>query len=1170
MSQPEQPAPLTPGSDDKPPEVAKPAMAASGLRWTGNRFGELLSAAGAALAAFAGFIWALSPWLVFAAILAGFAALVSTDARGWLTTQAKRASTLIAGAETGPPGFLYLEAPQVYTRERLVNDRFTQANWLRGQLERTGREGFIDSFSKPSAASDEIRRLAVTLRAAGLAAPKAAESEGEARAGTPAPEDVLLDRLELFEKVNTYRSALRGELMDVQLDDGHDLDGNTLYRLNFNAVVAPFHDRRSYPGSAVFLIRAKPPDPKVDEAQLDKDLRELLLQWQREMQAFLTRVLDQRLEDFERQSALENPTDPKEDLALDWFMRTRLVETFLTYLNDFSEVLEPYLQPLCGTPGEDAESEEVRRKCRIDKLAELAGFGYRTDEPAPDMTPAHAAGFRRAIELAHLVNVAQWPKAGAGSYDQRCAADLWDKTFRNREDDQSSGSGDSSRDGDMAQQRGDGSADRNAQVREKTADAATRSGPDGGTDPVTHADKLGATVTMTGSVPVDDGTSRATDSVSDKPADGSPDVALAVVAKSAGSKAAPGVTQAGAPSGAAPDGQPSFGLLVEQQCLVRYEDPYRLRALMRLLSITDDLGSHSLTMKAQRDAVASAPDDIQKSASDEIRHVVAGSADTGAVEVEGARVENKLTDPAFSDEGAGQERHAPMTEGEARLAITRLLGRFGEVLPETDVPDGTAEDADRAFTIAGLEAEMVTLKQRSNSQLAELQRRCATEPAAGAEIVDEAIRFARCRFLYAPSANVRGLLAEFIVARIRGDLKRFYRETPPALNQFLDVTTDGCVLTSCRIRVDLRRNEDGEIDEASLARDLTKALDKRTNGLSIYEIAPRAGTVIRRAGGGGDLAVGLDAPQASASAETSRRDQTAFAEAVVLGFGQAPAPPGAGLEDAEAVFGWTVRPQPRPGGGWAASHHRLSAVISVPSWWKRLDLELHACWIGPDAARKHGDTLFATPSDICASIYDETQRRALTGADAKDTTRLQAGAEAGSGAGAASETPPRTEARNAGHFRRPVRVQLPRSVDEVTARFNFDLVKTPYFDSAWRRDNEGASNALMAGRPAHIALAGERLWRGTVVTIDGQPADRITVLPDMKGVIAEFRCVRPTPHVSPTDTRGPRAKLVVWTAEGRTKPMDIDVRPFEAVKMTEEKPCYLERSGVAVADGSSD
>lgn len=79
-----------------------------------------------------------------------------------------------------------------------------------------------------------------------------------------------------------------------------------------------------------------------------------------------------------------------------------------------------------------------------------------------------------------------------------------------------------------------------------------------------------------------------------------------------------------------------------------------------------------------------------------------------------------------------------------------------------------------------------------------------------------------------------------------------------------------------------------------------------------------------------------------------------------------------------------------------------------------------------------------------------------------------------------------------------------------------------------------------------------------MVTIDGQPADRITVLPDMKGVIAEFRCVRPAPGASQDGSDRLRARLTVWTAEGRTKPMDINIRPFDAVKDTDEKPCYMQ------------
>ncbi len=61
---------------------------------------------------------------------------------------------------------------------------------------------------------------------------------------------------------------------------------------------------------------------------------------------------------------------------------------------------------------------------------------------------------------------------------------------------------------------------------------------------------------------------------------------------------------------------------------------------------------------------------------------------------------------------------------------------------------------------------------------------------------------------------------------------------------------------------------------------------------------------------------------------------------------------------------------------------------------------------------------------------------------------------------------------------------------------------------------------------ADILIPGERLWRSTSVTLGGQLADRITVTPDMGGIIASFEPVDPLPG------GGPKARLAVWTSEG--------------------------------------
>jgi hypothetical protein len=66
---------------------------------------------------------------------------------------------------------------------------------------------------------------------------------------------------------------------------------------------------------------------------------------------------------------------------------------------------------------------------------------------------------------------------------------------------------------------------------------------------------------------------------------------------------------------------------------------------------------------------------------------------------------------------------------------------------------------------------------------------------------------------------------------------------------------------------------------------------------------------------------------------------------------------------------------------------------------------------------------------------------------------------------------------------------------------------------------------LVACRPASILIPGLRLWRSAMVTVGSERADRITVLPNMRGIIADFtKLARP---VEP----GP-VTLRVWTSEG--------------------------------------
>ncbi|MEM7303240.1 MAG: hypothetical protein AAF468_19335 [Pseudomonadota bacterium] len=125
-------------------------------------------------------------------------------------------------------GTVWIETPQIYTRERLVNDRFREKAWLEQRLENLDEtEGLITSLGKTTLAA----------KIAGGTEPAKATAE------TPATPDLakaakLVDALDAFEKIRNRRARIRTALIENELDDRHDLGANSLYMFNFGAAVA--------------------------------------------------------------------------------------------------------------------------------------------------------------------------------------------------------------------------------------------------------------------------------------------------------------------------------------------------------------------------------------------------------------------------------------------------------------------------------------------------------------------------------------------------------------------------------------------------------------------------------------------------------------------------------------------------------------------------------------------------------------------------------------------------------------------------------------------------------------------------------------------------------------------------------------------------------------------
>ena len=142
--------------------------------------------------------------------------------------------------------------------------------------------------------------------------------------------------------------------------------------------------------------------------------------------------------------------------------------------------------------------------------------------------------------------------------------------------------------------------------------------------------------------------------------------------------------------------------------------------------------------------------------------------------------------------------------------------------------------------------------------------------------------------------------------------------------------------------------------------------------------------------------------------------------------------------------------------------------------------------------------------------------------------------------------------------------RVPGSVKEINEVLRYEVRKEPYINAMSQQ--ERGPQFLEIGRRGSIILEGGRLWRGTVVTIGQQRASRITALPDMNGVIADFDCVLPPAGLDhkALDHRGLRegrrltVPVTVWTSEGRTStPYVVHLMPFAGSESNGDRPCFL-------------
>jgi len=144
-------------------------------------------------------------------------------------------------------GTVFVETPQIYTRERLVNDRFVQESWLREVLKEEPDFSPMEILAvtdrkKIGVAVGTVDKQNPSLDVQASKGPEgsAAQSSGDG----PVAARPRVPPAVLFQLRNAYRELIRTQLIENQLDDRHDIRGTTIYLLKFDVAIVPGNNTR--------------------------------------------------------------------------------------------------------------------------------------------------------------------------------------------------------------------------------------------------------------------------------------------------------------------------------------------------------------------------------------------------------------------------------------------------------------------------------------------------------------------------------------------------------------------------------------------------------------------------------------------------------------------------------------------------------------------------------------------------------------------------------------------------------------------------------------------------------------------------------------------------------------------------------------------------------------
>ena len=236
--------------------------------------------------------------------------------------------------------------------------------------------------------------------------------------------------------------------------------------------------------------------------------------------------------------------------------------------------------------------------------------------------------------------------------------------------------------------------------------------------------------------------------------------------------------------------------------------------------------------------------------------------------------------------------------------------------------------------------------------------------------------------------------------------------------------------------------------------------------------------------------------------------------------------------DTETAFGWVFLPD---SANVKARQFDLSATLSLPGWVTEIDLEVNTC--------------IGTPRDLSRSIEVVLHKEQTSTGQGGESPALKC------------------------HEALLGRIRLPGEPPEITRKLNLEVFNIPHIKVVpGINDYRASGPVLRAGYRGVLLIPGRRLWKNTYVSLGDQLANEISILPDMEGIIATFRCVNVPNEVSiwdwrnkqfalegrPSSPPGEQAPRVtklarVWTSEGATVPIIVQIQQIGPVNLCEDQ-----------------